>query len=303
MHPSSNVEFALTLLGPSAAMAQLWTQVRRLAPHVRTVLLTGEPDCGQEAVARLLLDLSTQNHREFLRLTAADAEARLLRPTGLVSFPADVLLYLPDVHRLSLEAQEALLRLIRMRRARPFTVVAATHEDLRALVSTGHFLADLAELISPVRLAVPALRQRSEDIPMLLSHMLQARCLQLGRASSLQTGEDFLRAAMQHLWSGNLRELSQVLTWLCANSQGDLLRASDLQTALAHRKPTPVTTSAPVRMVTLEAVMQEHLLAVLRACRGNKLRAAEVLGISRSTLYRMLETASTGKPHPLSLAS
>ena len=298
---SSSADLALTLLGPSAAMAQLWAQIRRLAPHVRTVLLTGAPDCGQEAVARLLLDLSPGNHRGFLQLTAAKAETRLLRTAGLNSLPTDVFLYLPDIHRFSLAAQDALLRLMRMRRSRPFTVVAASPEDLRSLVDLGRFTPELADTLSSVRLAVPCLKQRQEDIPMLLSHMLSARGLETGRPAPQPTDE-FLRAAMQHSWPGNLRELSRTVACLTSGSQHDGLRAADLHGALALQ--VPVLTAEPVaaRLVSLDTVVQEHISAVLRACRGNKLRAAEVLGISRSTLYRMLDAAAAHNT-PLSIAS
>src|SRR5579875_2036813 len=128
-----STELALTLLGPSAAMSQLWSQIRRLAPHIRTVLLTGQPDSGQEAIARVLLDLSPSPRRSFVQITAADADERLLRPAGLAALPADVFLYLPDVHRFSPAAAEGLLRLMRMRRSRALTIVASTTEDPRAL--------------------------------------------------------------------------------------------------------------------------------------------------------------------------
>ena len=96
--PSASADLALTLLGPSPAMAQLWSQLRRLAPYVRTALLTGEQDCGQEAVARLLLDLSPQNRRSFVKITAAEAESRLVRSTNFSTLPSDLFLFLPDVH-------------------------------------------------------------------------------------------------------------------------------------------------------------------------------------------------------------
>ena len=299
---NSSAELSLTLLGPSPAMAQLWTQLRRVAAHVRTVLLTGEPDCGQEAVARLLLDLSPHSHRTFLTLSAAEAENRLLRPAGLVSFPSDVLVFLPDAHKLSRSAQDALLRLMKMRRARPFTVVAATAEDLRSLVAVGRFSPELADALGAMRLALPSLRERAEDIPMLVSHLLATHSAE-GRRRAPNTSEDFLRAAMAHPWSGNLRELSQVLAWLCSHADGDVLHAADLHRALASRPASRAAEPGLPRMVSLDTVIQEHLVAVLSACHGNKLRAAETLGISRSTLYRMLDTAAAAHTEALSMAS
>ncbi len=286
-----SAEFALCLLGPSSAMAQLWAQMRRLAPHVRTVLLTGEPDCGQEAVARVLLDLSPHAHRSFVQLTAAEAEARLLRSAGFTSLPNDVFLFIPDIDQFSAAAQDGLLRLLRTRRSRALTVVAAAPQDLRSLAGLGRFSPELADALGSVRIAIPSLRQRAEDLPMLINHLLSASSHRAGLPVP-QTTDDFLHAAMQHTWGGNLRELGQTLTSLCADVHGQELRAADLLRCLITHRPHHAEQASPARLVSLDTVVQEHIYTVLRACQGNKVRASEVLGISRSTLYRMLDSPS-----------
>ncbi len=295
---SSSSDLALLLLGPSTAMAQLWGQIRRLAPHVRTVLLTGEQNCGQEAMARLLLDLSTHAHRSFLQITAADAEHRLARPSSASSLPGDLFLFLPDVDTFSMEAQEGLLRLMRMRRSRPFTMVVSATEDLRSLVGLGRFSAELADALSSIRIAVPSLKQRTEDLPMLISQMLAEHAHKAGRPVP-QVTEEFLHAAMRHLWPGNLGELSQTMAALVASSQAQELRAEDLERVFRLQPVPAKDVSDAARLVSLDTVVQEHICAVLRACRGNKVRAAEVLGISRSTLYRMLDTTTQHTPFQL----
>ncbi len=298
--PLDSAELALTLLGPSTAMSQLWGQLRRLAPYARTVLLTGSPHAGQDAAARLLLDLSNLPQRPFVTLREGDTEERLGRATTLTSFPNEMFLYLPEVDRLSPAAQHGLLRLLRVRRSRFLSVAAATSEDLRVLAGLGRFSAELAEALGAVRVYLPSLSERVEDLPMLLGQMFSVRSQALLRPMT-PLSEDFLRAAMQHSWPGNLRELSEVVESLLAQATpGQELRRADLQGAL-RTLLTPRPSVAPVRMVKLDAVVQEHICAVLRGCRGNKLRAAEVLGISRSTLYRMLDSASQNSS--LSLAS
>ena len=282
-------------------MSQIWSQMRRLAPHVRTVLLTGEPDCGQEAVAHMLLDLSPAPKRSFVQINAADAENSLLRPSGLSSLPADVFLFLPDVDEFSPAAAEGLLRVIRMRRSRPFTVVAAAREDLRSLVSSGRFPAELAALLTPVRLQIPRLRDRPEDLPMLLNHLFALRASQACR-SAPRFSQDLLRAAMEYAWPGNLRELTRIATLLIESPETQELTSADFHRAVSARQTQPIDHPRPIRMVSLDTVVHEHITAVLLACRGNKLRAAEVLGISRSTLYRMLDAAATQNA-PLSIAS
>ena len=290
--PSS--ELALTLLGPSPSMAHLWGNLRRVAPHVRVVLLTGEPDCGQEAVARVLLDLSFHPQRAFVTLTAAGAEAQLLRPNGFVSLPTDLFLFVPEIDTFSIAAQEALFRLLRTRRSRPFTLVASTSEELRSLVALGRFSPELADALCSIRLGLPSLKDRLEDLPMIVNHMLATHTRELGRAMP-QPAQDFLRAAMQYKWPGNLRELSNILSLLCSNTESTELRAADLHSAVALAQNARTFDQSPVRLVSLDTVMQEHIAIVLHACHGNKLKASEVLGISRSTLYRMLESASASQ--------
>ena len=294
--PAVSAELSVLLLGPSTAMSHLWSQVRRLAPHVRTVLLTGPPNAGQEATAHLLLELSSFPQRSFLHWRETEAEERLARISGLSTPPSEMFLFLPEVDRLSAAGQNGLLRLLRNRRARHVTVVAATLEDLRAMVSVGRFSGELAECLGAVRVNLPALKDRSEDIPMLLTQLLAYRSRSSSRGTP-QLSEDLLRAAMQHPWPGNLRELSDVADTLLHEEEpfaelgaADLLRAVSLP-----QVPKPCGAPA-VRMIKLDTVVQEHIYAVLRGCHGNKLRAAETLGISRSTLYRMLDAASLNSP-------
>ncbi len=292
-------ELALKLLGPSTTMSHLWSQVRRLAPHVRTVLLTGQPDSGQDAVARLLLDLSLCPQRQLDVLGEPEAEHRLAHACQAHASPSGAFLFLPEVHRLSATGQQYLLRLLRTRRTRGLSVIAASAEDLRSLSSMGRFLPDLAEILGAVRIAVPPLKDRVEDIPMLLGQTLSLHWT--GAHGEIpQLSEEFLRAAMQHSWPGNLRELSEVAEALLADSTaGEEFRTADLLRALrAVGTPRPGG-PAPLRMVKLDTVVQEHIYAVLRGCRGNKLKAAEVLGISRSTLYRMLDAAAQNISLPI----
>ncbi len=293
-----SAELALTLLGPSTAMAQLWSQIRRLAPHMRTVLLTGEPDAGQEAVARLLLDLSPHPNRRFLLVPSEAAEdklARALTPGGL---PHEFFLFLPDADQLSAAAQASLLRLLRTKRPHAVSVAAAVTESLRTLVGMGRFSAELADLLGAVRIAVPALKQRAEDLPMLLNQMLSLQS-QARQQTAPQVSEALLRAAMQHSWEGNLHELSEISEELLRQGQNrSSLDLPDWNRAVQAQR-IPKVSPAASRLTRLDNVIQEHIYQVLRACGGNKQRAADILGISRSTLYRMLEAAAQNTPLPL----
>ena len=297
---TSSASLALTLLGPSTSMSQLWSQMRKLAPHLRTLLLTGAPDCGQEAIARLLLDLSAQPRRQFLALPACEVEERLERTQLPASLPTELFLFLPDADQLVPEAQASLLQFLRSRRNSGTTVVAAVSENLKTSVGVGRFSAELAEVLGAVRIAVPTLSQRAEDLPMLLNQMVNMRC-QSRRKSIPQIGEPVLRAAMQHEWSGNLQELSDTVDELLrlTGSKTEISSSEWTRALSMHRLPK--AGPLPARMIRLDTVIQEHIYSVLRACSGNKQKAADVLGVSRSTLYRMLEPAA--RELPLALAS
>lgn len=298
---AANSELALMLLGPSAAMSTLWSQVRRLAAHVRTVLLTGSADCGQEAVARLLLDLSHHPQRPFLTLKGPEAENRLAHLCHLQAAPGAQFFYLPDVHHLSADGQRSLLKLLYTHRSRGLSIITSTDEDLRSMASVGRFSLELAELLATVRIAVPLLKERAEDLPMLLGQVLPLRW-DRSRGHAPQLSEEFLRTAMQHPWTGNFRELFAMTGALLADAAaGRELRSADLLRALGEVQLPQSSPGHPARMVKLDMVVHEHIYSVLRGCRGNKLKAAEVLGISRSTLYRMLESATLNASLPLSV--
>ena len=295
--PTVEPDLGLRLLGPSTAMSRLWSQLRHLAPHIRTLLLTGPPDAGQDAAARLLLDLSSHPRRPFLVWKHPEAEEKLVRIHNFAPTSQDIFLFLPDVDELSLAGQNCLLRLIRTRRARNFSVVAAAQEDLRGQVSLGRFSAELADMLQAVRVALPPLQERTEDLPMLLGHMVAMRS-QASAKRVPHLSDELLRAAMEHPWTANFRELGEVADALVESAEdipGRSVRemgAPDLHRAIAKLQRSAKEPAQPVRMVKLDTVVHEHIHAVLKGCRGNKQKAAETLGISRSTLYRMLDTAT-----------
>jgi DNA-binding NtrC family response regulator len=144
--------------------------------------------------------------------------------------------------------------------------------------------------MAALRVSLPALRERSEDIPLLVSHVMQRRAQALGKAAPPLTAE-FLQAASHFAWPGNLEQMTSVLEALIRRSTGEPLTGADLESAVEQTEGSTVRAINEPRMVKLEMVIQEHIRAVLFGCNGNKLRAAEILGISRSTLYRMLDAA------------
>lgn len=290
------------LLGTSAAIARVREQISRVAPYFRAAVITGEPGTGAESVARALHARSPAKTLPFTILDGEAAEryalqlsAQHARQTG----DDEGTVYLPDVGDLSVAAQHRLLSRLRQR-SRPVRIVVSTQTSLRAAVSAGRFSLDFAEALSAIRVQMPALRERKEDLTALTLATAQRLALESGQAVPVFDA-GFLRAAAEHSWPGNLAELHSLLASVMdANPEGPCT-AEDWEAALRRTACTPSqATAAQTRMLPLEQVVQEHIRGVLIACHGNKLRAAEVLGISRSTLYRMLDSYT---PARLPLAS
>lgn len=297
---SATAPDAQLLIGPSPAMTRLWSQLRVLAPHFRVALLTGEPGCGAEAVAQALHDLSSFAGTPLLPLRATEAERQLRHPGTLFGNAPRGAIFLADVDRLSTTGQQAVLRLLNLRRHRRIAVIAATSVDLRTLVSAGTFNGELFASLSSLRLQIPSLRERAQDIPLLAHQFFQDESNRERRPIP-SLDPSFLAAISEYSWPGNLAQLRGVIAWMMAHCNGTL-GSADLMTAIAEVRPEAASPEVPVRMVPLDSVVQEHVRAVLIGCNGNKLRAAEVLGISRSTLYRMLDAASvSGASSPLAL--
>jgi DNA-binding NtrC family response regulator len=299
-------------------VTQLRAHLRRVAPHFRAALLVGEQNCGDLEVARELHRLSPVGTQPFVVLRAAEAERHLACREDVPSrMPMQGLLYLPEAGRLSRTAQSGLLALLRGAGAWQPTVappgvgrstlrvVAFAGQGLRPLVSAGAFSADLAAHLDGVRLTLPPLRERAQDLPLLLEHVARTVAAEQG-VPPPEFSAEFLQAAERLTWPGNLLQMQAVMRRLVRHTCDDSddskqpLQARDLHAALEALAETMTGTNTGPRLVRLEQVAQEHIRAVLIGCGGNKLRAAEVLGISRSTLYRMLET--TGYEHDWQMA-
>jgi len=261
---------AHVLLGESSAVRKLRVQIARIAPYFRVALVTGEPGVGHVTVARHLHRASPMAARSFVSIASAQLSNRRQQAVP------DGTLYVQDIESLVPAAQGKLLRALKDL-DRETRVVVRTRTNLKGMVSTGRLRNDLYEAIAMLEINVAPLRERREDLDVLAAAMLR----QHGGSSA------FRPAAMQrmksHNWPGNLADLWQLGERLAALNRS--IEATDLPWA----DPAPAAVAEAVR---LDEVMYRHVLDVLEGCAGNKLRAAELLGISRSTLYRMLETAT-----------
>src|SRR5262245_14215938 len=300
------------IIGESPALREVLRQVEIVAPTDATVLLQGETGTGKERLAHAVHQRSIRRNHPFVTVNCAAMPAGLLESelfghergafTGAIAqklgrfeLAHQGTLFLDEVGDIPVELQPKLLRVLqeqaferlgstRTRRV-DVRLVAATNQELAQLVDAGHFRADLYYRLNVFPIAVPPLRQRPEDIPLLVGHFVRHYAQQLRkRIDTIPT--EALDALTHYAWPGNVRELQNVVERAVILSPGPVLRLA--LDELPRRQP-PEGSLAPVR--TLEEVEREHILRVLRETHGvigGPHGAATRLGLRRTTLlYRM----------------
>jgi DNA-binding NtrC family response regulator len=312
---------APVLLGDSLSIRRLRSQIQRIAPYFRTALLRGETGSGKQLVARAIHALSPTADGPFIvanasalaqSVTSGENSRSVSSPSAasLLESVHDGTLYIESVGELPFALQAALLRFIRVceerrnvpqpagrsefRRGEPARIdtriLASTDRDLRVLAAIGQFRQDLYARLSAVEILVPPLRQRVDDIPLLVDWVLRRIAADSGQGLK-HLDKATLAQLQQRLWPNNLRELERVVAQAAALAEGAVLEPRHLL-ALVDPAAATLPCSPAIHIERLHYVIQQHVLDVLTRCGGNKLRAAQLLGISRSTLYRMLDAAS-----------
>ncbi|MGD0798303.1 MAG: sigma 54-interacting transcriptional regulator [Acidobacteriaceae bacterium] len=310
------------LLGDSVAVLRLRSQIQHIAPHYRTALIRGEAGTGKQLVARAIHAFSPGASRPFVigntsalaASIAANSRPGQPHPTAAGSLLESAhggTLFLDGIGELPSALQSALFRFLRAceeRRAapaqpgraslrRPDTrILAASDRDLRTLAAIGQFHQELYAHLSAVEIVVPPLRQRIEDLPILAAWLLRRLAGRTGQNPKM-LAESTLAQLQGRPWPNNLRELDRVLTQAAALADGALIEPRHLLALVGPTHSNPDASTA-IKIERLHDVIQQHVLDVLTRCGGNKLRAAELLGISRSTLYRMLGSSAPADPLP-----
>ena len=302
------------LTGESFAMRSLRAQLRRAAPHFRIALILGETGTAKETVALALHRLTSDSDGTFIPHSAAsllaaldDACSRpaLLNFSDLPLYPRpQPTLFLRNAADLTRSEQSELhdsLRRFSTLRTSPDRprLIFATGRDLRSLSGAGLFDRNLYRALSAVEILLPPLRSRPEDIPLITCGLLSRSARSGGISAGAFDGRALSRLQC-HDWPGNVRELERVVS-LARQHAGDavdgVIEAMHLP-QLGEFARSPDQTRIESRVERLDDVIRNHVLDVLLRCSGNKVRAAERLGISRSTLYRMLDAnASTSALH------
>lgn len=307
-----------TMIGDSAAMAKLRRLIGKVAKRVHPVLIQGESGTGKELVARAVHAQSDRHEGPFVVVdcgalppTLAESElfgfvagaftGAIRAKEGLIAAAEGGTLFLDEIGDLPLELQPKLLRVLQEGEVRAIgatkptsvdvRVIAATHRDLQAQVKAKNFREDLYYRLAVVTLKVPPLRERREDIPLLASHFAANSA---GPAFDTTILPDALDALVRHDWPGNVRELQNAIERAVALNTNGPIRKEDLPTAV--QSPSRATTAnghAALSMADAERRAIEH---ALQKARNNKLEAARLLGIGKTTLYRKLKEYAIPTP-------
>ena len=313
-----------SLVGSSPPMLEIYKLVARVSAGKSTVLLEGESGTGKELIARAIHYNSTRRDQPFVPVNCAALPEPLLESElfghergaftgaigvkpGLFETAHEGTILLDEISEIGPALQAKLLRVIQEQEVRhvggttPIKIdvrlIASTNRDLAAQVKNGRFREDLYYRLNVVRMVLPPLRERPEDIPMLAQHFLQKRAV-AGGPVIRGFVPDTMSLLRQYHWPGNVRELENVIERAVSLAHGPLIVPEDLPETIRRVSETVNVSldergvkreERPDELVTLEEMEKRYLLRVLRDTGGNKVRAAKILGIDRRTLYRMAE--------------
>ncbi|MFV8756527.1 sigma 54-interacting transcriptional regulator [Nannocystaceae bacterium ST9] len=310
------------IVGSSASIKKLHVFLERVAGTNATVLINGESGTGKELAARMVHLNSPRAERPFVAINCAAVPENLLESeffghekgafTGAVAQHKGVFerahtgsLFLDEIAEMALSTQARMLRVLENR---TFTrvggteevqvdvrLIAATHKDLRAMVGEGLFREDLLYRLSVIQTRLPPLRERRDDIPELVRHFCAMLGDDMGRHID-RVADDALDVLINYRWPGNVRELRNVVERALVLGDGPVLELDDLPPELQHASPVAAaegTSGGPVisaaKILPLVELEAQAISAALEATGNNKARAAALLGIDRTTLYRKLK--------------
>jgi DNA-binding NtrC family response regulator len=308
------------MIGRGPVMQELFGMIRRLAPHVRTALVSGETGTGKELVARALHKIGPRRDRRFVTVNCSAVVESLFESElfghmrgaftgatenkpGLFEAADGGTLFLDEIGELPLSVQAKLLRVLELgevhrvgslepRRVNVH-VIAATNRDLRTEVAAGRFRSDLYYRLNIVEVRLPRLRDRREDIPYLTAAFVRDTSERLQKPLlGVTPGAERLLASAP--WDGNVRELRNVIERACIMADGEVITERELVSSMpdGHETRAAAAVEAGVDGQDSELLVnveRDHIQRALARAGGNKKAAAKMLGLSRRALYRRLE--------------
>lgn len=300
------------LIGTSQKMSRVYRLVEKVSHHNYPVLVLGESGTGKELVARSIHFLGDRRNKPFVPVDCSALAPTLIESElfgyvkgaftganhskqGLLESAGGGTLFLDEIGDLPVDLQAKLLRALQEHEVRPVgsnervaisaRVIAATHRDLESAVRSGGFRQDLFFRLNVVQIKLPPLRERKNDIPLLVHTFLEKFSDAQGKVRTIS--EDAIARLLAYDWPGNVRELENAVERAVALGSGPILHVGDLPSNLKYDMPAPLPDKD--EFLPLEELERRAILRALRESGGDKLRAARLLGIGKTTLYRKLK--------------
>ncbi|MDZ4678595.1 MAG: sigma-54 dependent transcriptional regulator [Oligoflexia bacterium] len=300
-----------SIIGKSPAMFELFDLVKRVAPATANVLVKGESGSGKELVAKAIHNLGSRKKAPFIPINCTAIPEQLLESelfghvkgsfTGAISDKKGLFeeadggtLFLDEIGDLSTTLQAKLLRVLQDKQIRAVggsglksvdvRIIAATHRDLKAMVQEGKFREDLFYRLNVLPVYVPALRERTQDIPLLVEYFISKFALQ-NRSRARGVTSEAMAKLMAHPWPGNVRELENVMERAVVLSQSELLTEQEIMGSAvesARESFQQLYSDNP----TLDKLEERYIKLILAQVGHKKDSAANILGVNRRTLYR-----------------
>jgi len=308
------------IIGRSDKMQAVYQMIETVAEVQSTVLVTGESGTGKELVARAIHDLSPRAEKPFISINCGAFTETLLESElfgyikgsftgananrkGLFEAAHKGTIFLDEIGEMSPAMQVKLLRVLQERKVRPVgaheemaidaRVIAATNRDLKAMSDDGSFREDLFYRISVIPIALPPLRERSEDIPELVAHFVNKFCEQTGRKVTIS--EKAMQLLENYAWHGNVRELEHTIERAVALERGEEIAPERLPDHITNYNPTRIKAEfdlpeAGINLVShLENLEKTYVVEALKQTGGNQTRAAELLQMPVRSLRHLLD--------------
>jgi two-component system response regulator HydG len=319
------------IIGRSAEMDKIYRILSKVAFTAHPVLILGESGTGKELVARSIHVNGPNAAKPFIPVDCSSLVPTLVESElfgyvkgaftganrskdGLLVSAEGGTVFLDEIGELPLDLQSKLLRALQEKEVRPVgathrvpinvRILAATNRNLTEMVEQGRFRKDLYYRLNVVNLRLPALRQRREDVPLLIAHFLERKNREYGK--NFRVSDEMLRILMDYEWPGNVRELEHTLDRACAYCSGTVLQLGDASSPIieyysnarpkiASPHPLNDTTLAAPSITPLAELEKQAILAALKELQGDKLAAAKLLGIGKTTMYRKLKEYGLGE--------
>ena len=300
------------LVGKSPAMTVVFDLIKTVAPTRSTVLIRGESGTGKELVARAIHALSTHQKGAFIAAACGAMPETLLetelfgyekgaftgadsRHKGRIEMADGGTLFLDEIGDISLRTQIDLLRFLQEREFRRVggkesvkvdtRVIAATNRNIEQLIAEGKFRDDLYYRLNVITINVPPLRDRKEDIPLLVEHILARCAVETGKKTD-HLSEEVMSILLDHDWPGNIRQLENIIEHAVVVSKKNIIAVEDLPADFISAVRTE---SGSITNRSMDSVEKAHIAEILKDCKWNIQKASRILGINRVTLYNKIK--------------